>query len=124
MRPQVLVSLLVISALVGSFVPQCQAQNWEEALVSTVMEQVTGLWRQGEMELMGHYCNYTVVPKIRSWELYYYGTMWCPGWTPIRGSARTRSRSGVVGDTTRDFVRKAFRSGLITEDQARDWLNS
>lgn len=39
-------------------------------------------------------------------------------------AAMTRSRSGVVGKTTQDFVRKAFSSGLISEQEAQNWLSA
>ncbi|KAK8720567.1 hypothetical protein OTU49_013241 [Cherax quadricarinatus] len=123
MRSTVLVSVVVVSLLVAPLVPQSNAQVWE-ALAGAVADKVASLWDEGEVELMGHYCNYSVKPKFRRWELYFDGTMWCPGWTTIRGEALTRSRSGVIGETTRDFVRKAFEAGIITEQSAQQWLNS
>ncbi|KAG7173665.1 anti-lipopolysaccharide factor-like [Homarus americanus] len=118
-----LVSVLVVGVLLAPFAPQCHAQGWE-TLVAGVSSQLVSLWHQGELELMGHYCNFQVKPKIRRWQLYFVGSMWCPGWTNIRGSAQTRSRSGVVGKTTTDFVRKAFRAGLITQQDAQEWLDN
>ncbi|KAK8720568.1 hypothetical protein OTU49_013242 [Cherax quadricarinatus] len=123
MRTATLVSVVVLSLIVAPLVPQSNAQLWE-AIAGAVSNKVISLWDQGEVELMGHYCNYRVVPKFRRWQLYFNGRMWCPGWTTIRGEATTRSRSGVIGDTTRDFVRKAFEAGIITEQSAQQWLNS
>nr|AME17862.1 ALFC2 [Penaeus japonicus]AOF79108.1 anti lipopolysaccharide factor [Penaeus japonicus]AOG75600.1 ALF7 [Procambarus clarkii]QPI70510.1 Alf6 [Penaeus japonicus] len=117
-----LLSMILVVAVAASFAPQCHAQGWE-ALVPAIAEKLTGLWQTGELELLGHYCNFSVTPKFKRWQLYFRGRMWCPGWTPIRGEAETRSRSGVVGRTTQDFVRKAFRSGLISESEAQAWLN-
>ncbi|XP_069945045.1 anti-lipopolysaccharide factor-like [Cherax quadricarinatus] len=123
MRTATLVSVVVVSLLVAPLVPQSNAQIWE-AIAGAVTNKVISLWDHGEVELMEHYCNYIVTPMIRRWQLYYRGRMWCPGWTTIRAEATTRSRSGVIGDTTRDFVRKAFQAGIITEQEARAWLNS
>ncbi|XP_069194913.1 anti-lipopolysaccharide factor-like [Procambarus clarkii] len=116
--------VLVCLVLVVTVLPQCNnAQAWETLAVA-IAEKLVELWQHGEVRLLNHQCNYSVTPKVRSWELYYQGSMWCPGWTPIRGEALTRSRSGVVGKTTQDFVRKAFTAGLITEQEGKDWLVS
>ncbi|XP_071532929.1 anti-lipopolysaccharide factor-like [Panulirus ornatus] len=123
MRHTVLVSLVVVVLMVAPYAPQCEAQGWE-ALVGAVAQKLIELWHHGEVELLGHYCSYSVQPKFRKWQLYYKGRMWCPGWTQIRGEALTRSRSGVAGKTARDFVEKAFRAGLITEEETRAWLNN
>ncbi|KAK8720565.1 hypothetical protein OTU49_013237, partial [Cherax quadricarinatus] len=105
------------------FTPRCYGQAWEQLAVA-VAEKLIDLWQLGEFQLLGHKCNYSVTPKIRRLELYFQGSMWCPGWTLIRGEALTRSRSGVIGDTTQDFVRKAFIAGLITEQEAQAWLTT
>ncbi|KAK7065228.1 hypothetical protein SK128_021552 [Halocaridina rubra] len=118
-----LVSVLLVVVFLAPMVPKSEAQVWE-ALAVAVGEKLVGLWKSGHLEFLDHSCSYSVRPTVRRFQLYYKGRMWCPGWTPIRGEALTRSRSGVVGRTTTDFARKAFQSGLITEDQARAWLNS
>nr|AYP74899.1 anti-lipopolysaccharide factor [Neocaridina davidi] len=123
MRATFIVSVILMGLIVAPLVPTCEAQGWE-ALAIAVGEKLVGLWNLGNLEFMGRSCEYSVKPTIRRFELYFKGRMWCPGWTPIRGEAMTRSRSGVVGLTTRDFARKAFESGLITEEQAQTWLNS
>nr|ASR74829.1 antilipopolysaccharide factor B1 [Penaeus japonicus] len=122
MRVSALVSLVAVVALVALFAPQCQAQGWE-AVAAAVASKVVGLWRNEKTELLGHECNFTVKPYIKKFQLYYKGRMWCPGWTPIRGEASTRSQSGVAGRTARDFVEKAFRGGLISEKEANQWLH-
>ncbi|XP_042857182.1 anti-lipopolysaccharide factor-like [Penaeus japonicus] len=122
MRVSALVSLVAVVALVALFAPQCQAQGWE-AVAAAVASKVVGLWRNEKTELLGHECNFTVKPYIKKFQLYYKGRMWCPGWTPIRGEASTRSQSGVAGRTAKDFVEKAFRGGLISEKEADQWLH-
>ncbi|KAK7065227.1 hypothetical protein SK128_021551 [Halocaridina rubra] len=123
--------LVLVGLLVFSFAPEAESQGLGdiaslsgEGLISALTSQLVGLWQSNDFELLGHYCSYTVRPKIRRFQLYFTGRMWCPGWTPIRGEAQTRSRSGVLNDTISDFVRKALSSGLITEQEGNDWLNS
>ncbi|XP_042869033.1 anti-lipopolysaccharide factor-like [Penaeus japonicus] len=115
-------SMILVVVAAAAFAPKCHAQGWE-ALVPAIAEKLTGLWENGELELLGHYCNFYVEPKFRNWQLRFKGRMWCPGWTIIKGEADTRSRSGVVGKTIQDFVKKAFSQGLITEEEARAWLS-
>ncbi|XP_068202546.1 anti-lipopolysaccharide factor-like [Palaemon carinicauda] len=123
MKLSLLLGIVLVGVMTSSLFPTCEAQAWQ-AVAAAVAEKIAGLWVNDEMELLGHTCNYRVDPKIKRFQLYFKGRMWCPGWTPIRGEAETRSRSGVVGKTTQDFVTKAFKSGLISEDEARVWLNS
>ena len=40
------------------------------------------------MDFLDHVCLYSVVPAIHRWELKFKGTVWCPGWTPIRGRCK------------------------------------
>ncbi|XP_042213190.1 anti-lipopolysaccharide factor-like [Homarus americanus] len=122
MRQSVLVSVLVVSLLVTTITPQCNAQGWA-AVAAAVASKVVGLWQNGHVDLLDHPCRFSVKPTVRRFQLYFKGRMWCPGWTSIRGEAKTRSRSGVVGKTTRDFVNKAFQAGLITERDAQQWLS-
>ncbi|XP_037780091.1 anti-lipopolysaccharide factor-like isoform X1 [Penaeus monodon] len=84
----------------------------------------TRLWRNEKTELLGHECKFTVKPYLKRFQVYYKGRMWCPGWTAIRGEASTRSQSGVAGKTAKDFVRKAFQKGLISQQEANQWLSS
>nr|AGH32549.1 anti-lipopolysaccharide factor-B1 [Penaeus stylirostris] len=123
MRVSVLTSLVAVAFLVALFAPECQAQGWQ-AVAAAVASKIVGLWRNEETELLGHKCRFTVKPYIKRIQLHYKGKMWCPGWTPITGEARTRSHSGVAGRTARDFVEKAFRKGLISEQDAKRWLSS
>lgn len=132
MRSSVIFSVVLVGVMVATFAPGAQSQDLGglvdgltgDGLVNALTSQLVGLWQNGDLELLGHYCSFSVNPKIKRWQLYFSGNMWCPGWTPIKGEALTRSRSGVVNKTITDFVRKAFNSGLITEDEARAWLNA
>ncbi|XP_042857183.1 anti-lipopolysaccharide factor-like [Penaeus japonicus] len=123
MRVSVLTSVALAVTLVALQTPQCQAQGWE-AVAAALVSKIVGFWRDEKTELLGHECNFTVKPYIKKFQLYYKGRMWCPGWTPIRGEASTRSQSGVAGKTARDFVEKAFKKGLISEQEAQQWLDS
>ncbi|KAK7078899.1 hypothetical protein SK128_002989 [Halocaridina rubra] len=121
MRVALYFSIFMVGVMLAPSVPTCEAQAWKD-LAKAVADKLTSLWDTDDLEFLGHECNYSVRPKIRRFQLYFQGRMWCPGWTPIRGEALTRSRSGVVGKTTANFAQKAFESGLITEEEARAWL--
>ncbi|XP_064097380.1 anti-lipopolysaccharide factor-like [Macrobrachium nipponense] len=94
-----------------------------DELVQSLTSQLVGLWETGDLEFLDHVCSFQVRPKFKRWQLYFSGTMWCPGWTPIRGTSETRSRTSVVNEAVADFVQKALSSGLVTEEEARNWLN-
>ncbi|KAK8398847.1 hypothetical protein O3P69_004145 [Scylla paramamosain] len=123
MRPSLALSVVVVVVAAAVLVPQCYAQDWESLLVS-VGKKIIGLWRNEETEFLGRKCQLTVKPKIKNLQLYHEGRMWCPGWTPIVGEALTRSFSGVAGKTVQDFVRKAHDKNLITEEEAKVWLEA
>lgn len=114
--------VILIVALGVTLAPQCQAFSLD-FLKPAIASKVGDLWENGDIEILGHFCNYQVKPTFKSWELYFIGSLWCPGWTPIRGTAETRSRSGVVGKTTQDFMRKALKAGLVTQEEAQQWIN-
>ncbi|XP_069936530.1 anti-lipopolysaccharide factor-like [Cherax quadricarinatus] len=123
MKPLVLVSVGVLVLVMVSPPDLCQAQE-TEALVSLLISKLAGLWHNDQVDFMGHICHYSYRPTISRWQLYYKGKMWCPGWAPFSGNSETRSRSGAVEHATRDFVRKALESNLITKEQAAAWLNN
>ncbi|ROT65196.1 anti-lipopolysaccharide factor [Penaeus vannamei] len=117
---RVLVSSVVALALIA-LVPRSQGQGVQD-LIPSLVQRIVGLWHSDEVEFMGHSCRYSQRPSFYRWELYFNGRMWCPGWAPFTGRSRTRSPSGAVEHATRDFVQKALQSNLITEDDARIWL--
>ncbi|KAK7086980.1 hypothetical protein SK128_006490 [Halocaridina rubra] len=121
MRLALVVSVVLIGVMLAPLVPTTEAQGWE-ALAIAIGKKLTTLWNSGNLTILGHKCTYSVRPTINRFQLYFKGKMWCPGWTAIRGEARTRSRSGVLGKTATDFARKAFNAGLITEQHAKEWL--
>ncbi|XP_066973272.1 anti-lipopolysaccharide factor-like [Macrobrachium rosenbergii] len=131
MRPSFCVCALLGLFLMASVLGEAEGQDLSDllggltgdGLVQALTSQLVGLWETGDLEFLDHVCSFQVKPKIKRWELYFRGTMWCPGWTPIRGTSETRSRSGVVNQAVADFVQKALASGLVTEEEARNWLS-
>nr|BAH22585.1 anti-lipopolysaccharide factor 2 [Penaeus japonicus] len=115
-----LVGFLVALSLIA-LVPQCTGQGVQD-LIPALVQRIVGLWHSDEVEFMGHSCRYSQRPTFYRWELYFRGSMWCPGWAPFTGRSMTRSPSGAVEHATRDFVEKALQRNLITEDDARIWL--
>ncbi|XP_045616950.1 anti-lipopolysaccharide factor [Procambarus clarkii] len=123
MRIHVVVSVVLVALAVSCLVPGTHAQGWE-AVAAAVAQKLVGLFRNEEVELLGRICKLTVKPYIKRFQLYHKGTMSCPGWTHIKGEGDTRSASGVANKTIQDFVRKAFASGVIQEEEAQHWLKS
>ncbi|MPC16209.1 anti-lipopolysaccharide factor-like [Portunus trituberculatus] len=80
------------------------------------------LHEDGTTEILDRVCNYRVVPRLESLELYFKGDVWCPGWTVIKGESLTRSRTRVVNKAIADFAKKAVTQGLITQEDAQPLL--
>ncbi|XP_042886035.1 anti-lipopolysaccharide factor-like isoform X2 [Penaeus japonicus] len=112
--------LLVASA--APWMPQCQAQGLKDFLLPVISQQIAGLWRTGTVDLLDHLCTYNVKPDLQRFELYFIGTVTCPSWTVIKGESETRSQSGVVNDAVKDFVKKALKAGLVTEEEAKPYI--
>ncbi|XP_068205091.1 anti-lipopolysaccharide factor-like [Palaemon carinicauda] len=93
-----------------------------DSLVKTLVSQIAGLWDTKEFEFLNQACNIQVKPSLKKWKLLFIGTMYCPGWTIIRGYSETSSRTDAVKLAIADFIRKAVADGLITEEQANEWL--
>nr|ABQ12866.1 anti-lipopolysaccharide factor [Pacifastacus leniusculus] len=120
MRTWVLVTVL---SLVVVLQQPCQAQVPPE-VVSLIISKLVNLWSDGQVEFMGHTCNYSYSPTISKFQLYYKGKMWCPGWAPFSGNSKTKSRAGSIEHATRDFVTKAIDQKLITAEQASAWIKN
>ncbi|CAG0893657.1 unnamed protein product [Darwinula stevensoni] len=97
--------------------------GWEE-LIGPAVEKLMGLWKNEKMEFLGHQCNFSTSPSFYRWELYHNTKVICPGWTNIEGYAKTKSPTGSLKHATTDFVNKALQSGLVTEDQVKEFLQA
>ncbi|XP_076067057.1 anti-lipopolysaccharide factor-like [Oratosquilla oratoria] len=117
------ICVLLLFAL--TFAPQIDRAEGEiwAAVVPILVQKLSTLWRNGQLEFLGHQCEYSVRPKFISWELYFYGHMSCPSLGGLSVTHRTRSRSKVVERTMKAFVKDAVRKKLITESQAQRWIN-
>ncbi|XP_042886037.1 anti-lipopolysaccharide factor-like [Penaeus japonicus] len=122
MKLSLLVSVATVAMVLALVATPCQGQIWE-TLIPLITKEVMSLWKNGEREMFGHRCTYSVTPKIKSFELYFKGRMTCPSLSNERGEAFTRSRSGVEAKTVEDYVRKIVAKGVITEEEAKAWLN-
>ncbi|XP_045132020.1 anti-lipopolysaccharide factor [Portunus trituberculatus] len=123
MRKGVVAGLCLALVVMCLYLPQpCEAQY--EALVTSILGKLTGLWHNDSVDFMGHICYFRRRPKIRRFKLYHEGKFWCPGWAPFEGRSRTKSRSGSSREATKDFVRKALQNGLVTQQDASLWLNN
>lgn len=115
-----MVAVVLVMAMVPGPAP-CHAQ-WTDIILPEITKQVTSLWQNNEVQFMGSTCYYTQKPRFRRWKLIYDGDFSCPTWTNIKGSVETQSRSSVRIRTIEDFLNKAKDNGLVTEEEARIWL--
>nr|AVP74303.1 anti-lipopolysaccharide factor 3 [Penaeus vannamei]QJD13444.1 anti-lipopolisaccharide factor 5 [Penaeus vannamei] len=116
------VSAVLVVALVAPLAPPCHGFSLKDLFVPVIKDQVSDLWRTGDIDLVGHSCTYNVKPDIDGFELYFIGSVTCPGWTTLRGESNTRSKSGVVNAAVKDFIQKALKAGLVTEEEAKPHL--
>ncbi|XP_071549417.1 anti-lipopolysaccharide factor-like [Panulirus ornatus] len=97
--------------------------DFEQILGQIFSKVATQVFQKGELELLDHICSYTTKPHFYSWKMYYRCSIWCPGWTPIVGQASGHRRAMTARiEATKDFVKKAVASGLVTEEEADPWL--
>ncbi|CAG0898607.1 unnamed protein product [Darwinula stevensoni] len=101
--------------------PACA--QWEE-FIGQVATKVMGLWKDEQVEFLGHRCDYSMSPGFYRWQLYYKTKVMCPGWTTIIGRAKTKSPSGSLEHATKDFVNKALKAGLVTEEQVKEFIRA
>nr|XP_045583628.1 anti-lipopolysaccharide factor-like [Procambarus clarkii] len=118
--------LLVSGALVLLLTSSpAQAKPFDfSQIISTVADNViTRLYREGEIELLRHYCNYSRRPYFHRWELNYRATTSCPGWTTAVGKAQGYLNPTTAEiEATKDLVRKLVQAGLVTREEASAWL--
>ncbi|XP_063615156.1 anti-lipopolysaccharide factor-like [Penaeus indicus] len=116
------VSAVLVVALVAPLTPRCHGFGLKDLILPAVTTQVKDLWRNGDVDLVDHSCSYSVKPDIQGFELYFIGSVTCPGWTTIRGESNTRSKSGVLNAAIKDFIQKALKAGLVTDEEAKPYL--
>ncbi|XP_076067058.1 anti-lipopolysaccharide factor-like [Oratosquilla oratoria] len=118
------ICVLLLFAL--TFAPQidrAEGDVWA-TVVPILVKKLSSLWRNGQLEFLGHQCEYSVRPRVRRWKLYFYGHMSCPSLGGLSVTHRTQSRSKVVERTMEAFVKDAVRKRLITESQAKQWMKN
>ncbi|XP_071538641.1 anti-lipopolysaccharide factor-like [Panulirus ornatus] len=124
MRTGMLLSASLVATLLVLSAPQCEAQYWEKLLPGLVEKLGNILFENTEFELLGHYCTFVMHPFFKKLELRYKGEVWCTGWTDIRGTADSSSRSGIANKTIRDFLSKAAARGVVTEAEVNEYLGN
>ncbi|XP_042230803.1 anti-lipopolysaccharide factor-like [Homarus americanus] len=94
------------------------------SFLSTVISQVAEKsFAEGELDLLEHYCSFQARPHIYQWKIYYKARVWCPGWTPIVGMSQLHSSSVAARlNAAKNFVKQALAAGLVTEEEALNWL--
>ncbi|CAG0893658.1 unnamed protein product [Darwinula stevensoni] len=84
--------------------------QWQD-LIGPFVSKLSGLWKEGTVDFLGHSCEYSVKPQISKFKLYYKGKVYCPGWSNIVGNSKTKSRTGAMNGAIEDFVKKAIQKG-------------
>ncbi|XP_045121093.1 anti-lipopolysaccharide factor-like [Portunus trituberculatus] len=94
------------------------------SFISTTADTVIKrLYVDQEINLFDHYCIISRSPHISRWELKWQATVTCPGWTPVKGKVRGYSNPlSAEREATRDFVQRIVQRGLVTRDEASEWL--
>ncbi|XP_037803363.1 anti-lipopolysaccharide factor-like [Penaeus monodon] len=117
---------LALFLLTATSVKLLSAQEMEEQEnhVSDIVSKIYNfLVRNGEIELLGHYCSYSTRPYFLRWQLKFKTKIWCPGWTLVYGSAKGNSSvSSSLQDAIVNFVQKAYQEDVISEEDAKPWL--
>ncbi|XP_042230802.1 anti-lipopolysaccharide factor-like [Homarus americanus] len=81
------------------------------------------LFSEGQMTLLGHRCTYKKQPRIYSWQLQYQAEVFCPGWTSLNGkSGRYLSSNTALREATKNLMKQAVDKGLVTKEEAGEWL--
>ncbi|XP_042866095.1 anti-lipopolysaccharide factor-like [Penaeus japonicus] len=90
------------------------------SVVETFVEEA---YETREITLFDNYCVLTRSPYVKRLEVHYRADVKCPGWTPIVGKGRDHTNpTNSEMDAIKDFVRQALGKGLVTADEAAEWL--
>ncbi|KAA0183448.1 anti-lipopolysaccharide factor [Hyalella azteca] len=102
-----------------------QLQSYDASDLNSILpiaQQLGNFWQSNELQFLGFQCYYHQHLRFRRWRFRFHGSFSCPGWTNIHGEYDTVSRNGVQRKTIEDFLKKATAANLVTEDEARAWL--
>ncbi|XP_042858377.1 anti-lipopolysaccharide factor-like [Penaeus japonicus] len=100
-----------------------EVESRDEILPEILGKFFDVLVRDGEIELLGHYCSYGTRPHLIRWRLKFKSKLWCPGWTLLYGtSSDDSSASNSLQNAIVNFVNKAVQAGLVSAEDAMPWL--
>ncbi|XP_050711929.1 anti-lipopolysaccharide factor-like [Eriocheir sinensis] len=117
-----LVAVVVVAGVLHAPTP-VQGFDFSAILSSVADTAINRLYVDREINIVDHYCTLNRSPHFYRWELKWRATVTCPGWTPIKGTARNYySPNTAEREATRDFVRKAVDRGLIEKEDVTEWL--
>ncbi|KAK8726288.1 hypothetical protein OTU49_010190, partial [Cherax quadricarinatus] len=77
-------SLLVVLLVAPSPAP-AKSFDFLQIVSSLADNVITRLYREDEIELLGHYCTISRTPYFYKWELNFRATSRCPDWTTALG---------------------------------------
>ncbi|XP_053652897.1 anti-lipopolysaccharide factor [Cherax quadricarinatus] len=115
-------SLLVVLLVAPSPAP-AKSFDFLQIVSSLADNVITRLYREDEIELLGHYCTISRTPYFYKWELNFRATSRCPDWTTALGKAEGYvNPHNAETEATKDLVRKLVERGLVTQEEASPWL--
>uniref|UniRef100_A0A0P4W8G9 Anti-lipopolysaccharide factor n=1 Tax=Scylla olivacea TaxID=85551 RepID=A0A0P4W8G9_SCYOL len=115
--------VVVVGVCLNPTPAQAGSFDFSSLLSSVANTAIKRLYVEREIELFDHYCVLSRSPHIYRWELKFEATVTCPGWTPEKGRVRGYSSpTSAEREATRDFVQKIVRRGLVTREEASEWL--
>nr|AVP74305.1 anti-lipopolysaccharide factor 5 [Penaeus vannamei] len=115
-----LLLLMATSMMLLSAQEMEDQDNYASDIFSNIFNSLV---KDGEIELLGHYCSYSTRPYFLRWRLKFKSKVWCPGWTLVYGSAsESSSVSNSIQNAIINFIQKAYQDGVITEEDAKPWL--
>ncbi|XP_076048690.1 anti-lipopolysaccharide factor-like [Oratosquilla oratoria] len=120
MKHHAFLGLLVSFAVLGPQVQLNEAFSLGD-FKPFLTSQVQSLFKSGDIEFLGHYCFYEVIPSFYRWELYYKASVTCPGLSNIRGKAKTRSKTGVINDAVDNYIEQALARNILTQEDVREY---
>nr|AFU61128.1 antilipopolysaccharide factor isoform 5 [Penaeus chinensis] len=111
---------LVCFLLIASASARPQLGDILGSLVTTFVENAV---KTTETTILDNYCLLSRSPYLKKLEVHYRAELKCPGWTTIVGKGRDHTNpTNSELDAIKDFIRQALEKGLVTDEEAAQYL--
>lgn len=116
--------MVVVLAVMAPTPAQAAPFSLKDILGSVIKPVLSEAIKTTELTILDHYCTMTRRPYFKGIEVHYRAEVSCPEWTTLKGRGSNHTNAtNSENDALKEFMNKALKAGLVTQKEAKPWLN-